>query len=199
MSPIPISHVRRSRPAPLTELAHSIAQDGILHPLLVMPADPDGQFRLIAGERRWRAAREAGLRRVPAFILQRDEIGRRRVQLVENLQRVDLTATERAQHVAMMHELVALQARGEERPLSGNDLDDRVGTLLGISGRAVRDFLSAAALPEEVQEIARRSGLSIKHLRAARMVGTDNAAPFIAAAAHMTGEQALDAARIVLG
>lgn len=186
-------------PAPLAELAQSIAQDGILHPLLVMPADPEGLFRLIAGERRWRAAQEAGLRRVPAFIIQRDEIGRRRVQLVENLQRVDLTATERAQHVAMMRELVSLQTRAEGRALAGNDLDDRVGAMLGISGRAVRDFLSAVSLPEAVQEVARRNGLSIKHLRAARMVGTNNAEPFIAAAAaaHMTGDQALDAARMV--
>jgi ParB family chromosome partitioning protein len=185
--------------AQLAELADSIRADGILHPLLVMPANDQGIYRIIAGERRWRAATQAGLRRVPAFVLHRDELGRRRVQLVENLQRVDLSAAERAQHIALMRELAALQATNDGASLSERELDQRVGTMLGISDRAVRDFLAVATLPGEVQDIAHDHHLSIKHLRAARFVGNDRAEPFITAtaAAGATGEEALAAARLV--
>ena len=185
--------------AHLSELAASIRQDGVLHPLLVLPANDHGIYQIIAGERRWRAAVEAELRRVPAFVLKRDDVGRRRVQLVENLQRVDLTAAERAQHVALMRELVALQARTEGRELSERALDERVAAMLGISDRAVRDFLAAIALPVEVQEVARERHLSIKHLKAATMVGREQAPAFVeaTAAAGVTGDEALAAARLV--
>src|SRR3989440_2918071 len=184
--------------AHLSELAASIRQDGVLHPLLVLPANDHGIYQIIAGERRWRAAVEAELRRVPAFVLKRDDVGRRRVQLVENLQRVDLTAAERAQHVALMRELVALQARTEGRELSERALDERVAAMLGISDRAVRDFLAAIALPVEVQEVARERHLSIKHLKAATMVGREQAPSFVeaTAAAGVTGDEALAAARL---
>lgn len=186
-------------PARLQELTQSVQQDGILHPLLVLPANSQGLYRIIAGERRWRAAKQAGLPRVPAFVLQRDELGRRRIQLVENLQRVDLTATERAQHISLMRELIALQAGAEGRALSERELDQRTGTSLGISDRAVRDFLAVVALPPEAQEVARDHHLSIKHLRAAGFVDREQSAPFIAAtaAAGATGEEALAAARLV--
>jgi len=185
--------------AHLAELAASLRQDGILHPILVQPANEQGAYRIIAGERRWRASRRAGITRIPAFILRRDEIGRRRVQLVENLQRVDLTATERAQHVAMMRELLDLQAHAEGRQLGERELDKLVGDMLGMSDRSVRDFLTAVALPAPVQEVARQHALSIKHMRAAALVGQEHAEGFIAAVAeaHITGDQALVAARRV--
>lgn len=186
-------------PLQLSELAASIRQDGVLHPLLVQPASERGIYRIIAGERRWLAAREAELRRVPAFVLRRDDIGRRRVQLVENLQRVDLTAAERAQHVSLMRELLTLQGRADGRALSERELDERVGTMLGVSDRAVRDFLAAVALPAEAQEIARERRLSIKHLKAAGMVGRERASSFVeaTAAAGVTGDEALAAARLI--
>ncbi|GAC1400597.1 MAG: hypothetical protein NVSMB65_18350 [Chloroflexota bacterium] len=128
-----------------------------------------------------------------------DEVGRRRVQLVENLQRVDLAATERAHHVAMMRELLALQAQEEGRTPSERDLDTQVGEMLGISDRAVRDFLAAVALPARVQDVATAHDLSIKHLRAAALVDKEQAVPFIDAAARLgvTGDEALAAARLV--
>ena len=183
----------------LGELAQSIQQDGILHPLLVLPADARGIYRIIAGERRWRAARQVGLQRIPAFILQRDELGRRRVQLVENLQRVDLTATERAQHIALMRELITLQLGAEQSPMSERDLDQRTGASLGISDRAVRDFLAAAALPVEAQDVAREHHLSIKHLRAANFVDRDQSESLMTAAAAVqaTGDETLVAARLM--
>jgi ParB family transcriptional regulator, chromosome partitioning protein len=186
-------------PAQLTELADSVRQEGVLHPLLVMPANNEGKYQIIAGERRWRAAVQAGLKRVPAFILLRDELGRRRVQLVENLQRVDLNPTERAQHISLMRELASLQAANDGVHLSERDLDMRIGTMLGISDRAVRDFLAVATLPNEAQDVARAHHLSIKHLRAARFVGPDQAEPFMTAVAEAgaTGNEALAAARLM--
>jgi len=199
LEPDPNQPRKAMEAAQLSELAASIRQDGVLHPLLVLPANGQGIYQIIAGERRWRAAVEAGLGRVPAFVLKRDDVGRRRVQLVENLQRVDLTAAERAQHVALMRELVALQARTDGRDLSERALDERVAAMLGISDRAVRDFLAAIALPVEVQEVARERHLSIKHLKAATMVGREQAPSFVeaTAAAGVTGDEALAAARLV--
>src|SRR5436305_5866583 len=199
LEPDPNQPRKAMEAAQLSELAASIRQDGVLHPLLVLPANDQGIYQIIAGERRWRAALEAGLGRVPAFVLKRDDVGRRRVKLVENLQRVDLTAAERAQHVALMRELVALQARTDGRDLSERALDERVAAMLGISDRAVRDFLAAIALPVEVQEVARERHLSIKHLKAATMVGREQAPSFVeaTAAAGVTGDEALAAARLV--
>jgi len=199
LEPDPGQPRKSINPLALAELAASIRQDGVLHPLLVQPADERGIYRIIAGERRWRAAQEAALRRLPAFVLNRDDVGRRRVQLVENLQRVDLTAAERAQHVSLMRELVALQARTDGREVGERELDTRVGEMLGVSDRAVRDFLAAIALPVEVQEIARERRLSIKHLKAATMVDREQAPSFVeaTATAGVTGDEALTAARLV--
>jgi ParB/RepB/Spo0J family partition protein len=199
LEPDPDQPRKSINPLALAELAASIRQDGVLHPLLVQPADDRGIYRIIAGERRWRAAQEAELRRLPAFVLKRDDLGRRRVQLVENLQRVDLTAAERAQHVSLMRELVALQARTDGREVSERELDTRVGEMLGVSDRAVRDFLAAIALPAEVQDIARERRLSIKHLKAATMVAREQAPSFAeaTATAGVTGDEALTAARLI--
>lgn len=199
IEPDPKQPRKTQDPDRLAELAESIRQDGILHPLLVLPANADGKYQIIAGERRWRAAQQAGLKRVPAFVLHRDELGRRRVQLVENLQRVDLTATERAEHISFMRELIALQAPHDAAKPSERDLDQRVASMLGISDRAVRDFLAVATLPTEAHSVAHEHHLSIKHLRAARFVGQDQAEPFIAAvaAAGASGDEALAAARLI--
>lgn len=199
LEPDPDQPRKSINPLELAELAASIRQDGVLHPLLVQPADDRGIYRIIAGERRWRAAQGAELRRLPAFVLKRDDLGRRRVQLVENLQRVDLTAAERAQHVSLMRELVALQARTDGREASERELDTRVGEMLGVSDRAVRDFLAAIALPAEAQDIARERRLSIKHLKAATMVAREQAPSFVeaTATAGVTGDEALTAARLI--
>ena len=80
----------------LTELTQSIAEHGILQPLLVRPM-PDGTYRLVAGERRWRAARLAGLTSVPVNIRELSDFDAMSVALVENLQREDLNPIEEAE------------------------------------------------------------------------------------------------------
>jgi ParB family chromosome partitioning protein len=87
---------RRFDDKALAELAHSIQQKGVLQPLLVEPAD-SGSYLIVAGERRYRAARKAGLREVPVIIRRFSDLEKTEIALIENLQREDLTAVEEAQ------------------------------------------------------------------------------------------------------
>ena len=80
----------------LAPLVASVEQLGVLQPILVRPAGVGGRYELIAGERRWRAARQAGLATVPALVRTADDLGSLEQALVENLHREDLTALEEA-------------------------------------------------------------------------------------------------------
>lgn len=133
----------------LTELAASIGEVGVLQPIVVRPLD-DGRFALIAGERRWRAARRAGLGAIPAVIRQSDEQGTLTEALIENIQRQDLSAMEEAaayhqllENYGMTHDQVA-QAVGKSRPTVSNTL--RLLQLPpSIQGLVERGELSAGA------------------------------------------------------
>lgn len=88
---------KRFDEAEIAELAQSLQQDGVLQPLIARPAAEAGRFELIAGERRWRAARHAGLETVPAVVrTDLDDVAVRRLMLVENVQRQDLRPLEEA-------------------------------------------------------------------------------------------------------
>lgn len=82
-------------PKPLQELADSIRENGLIQPLVVRPIQ-DGRYMLIAGERRWRACRMAGLQEAPAVILEADDLRAAQLTLIENLQREDLNPLEAA-------------------------------------------------------------------------------------------------------
>ena len=88
----------------LNELAESIKQHGVLQPLLVSQTEP-GKYIIIAGERRWRASKIAGLSKVPAVIRTAEELEQLELALVENIQRVDLSPLEQAYAVSRLHEL----------------------------------------------------------------------------------------------
>ncbi len=89
----------------LAELSASIREHGVLQPILVRPTDKTQQYQLVAGERRWRAAREAGLREIPALIEQLDDDTAMEIGIIENLQREDLTPLEEAMiYDRMTHE-----------------------------------------------------------------------------------------------
>ena len=81
--------------AALADLADSIREHGVIQPLLVRPL-PSGGYQLVAGERRWRAARLAGLREVPVVVIEADDKKAMELALIENLQRADLTPIEEA-------------------------------------------------------------------------------------------------------
>jgi ParB family transcriptional regulator, chromosome partitioning protein len=143
---------RRSFPeAGIKELAASIREVGILQPLVVR-STPDG-FELIAGERRLRAAREAGLDRVPVLIKQAGENESMEMALVENLQREDLNPLETA---------AAYQALMEGFGLSKEQLANR----LGKSRAAVTNTLRLGQLPEKIRALLEEGKLTEGHARA---------------------------------
>ena len=133
----------------LTELTSSIAEMGVLEPLLVKPSETPGRWMIIAGERRWRAARAAGLREVPCIEMDVDERTVAEIALIENLQRKDLTPWEEAD---------GLLALCERFGYTHEDVARRVGK----SRSTVTEALSIAALPQEIREECRRADINTK-------------------------------------
>ncbi|MCC6829949.1 MAG: ParB/RepB/Spo0J family partition protein [Thermoleophilia bacterium] len=145
---------RRIDPAALATLVDSIRRHGLVQPVAVRP--DGGGYVLIAGERRWRAAREAGLERVPALIREADEQGRLELALVENLVREDLSPMEVARACAILTEDFAQ---------SHQQVADR----LGRARPTVSNLLRLLELPDEVQAMVDRGELSEGHARAVLM------------------------------
>jgi ParB family chromosome partitioning protein len=133
----------------LSELTSSIAERGVLEPLLVKPSEVPGRWMIIAGERRWRAARAAGLREVPCIEMDVDERTVAEIALIENLQRKDLTPWEEAD---------GLLALCERFGYTHEDVAKRVGK----SRSTVTEALSIAALPQEIREECRRADINTK-------------------------------------
>jgi ParB family chromosome partitioning protein len=144
----------------LTELASSITEMGVLQPILVRPLD-EGEFELIAGERRWRAAQRAGLTTIPAVIRLTDDVTSVEQALVENLHRQDLTALEEA---------AAYQQLLDEFGLT----HDQVATRVGKSRSAITNSLRLLGLPPAVQHLLADGQLSAGHARA--LLGTPDRA-----------------------
>jgi len=144
----------------LTELSASIAEMGVLQPILVRPVD-GGAFELIAGERRWRAAQRAGLTTIPAVIRMTDDATSVEQALVENLHRQDLTALEEA---------AAFQQLLDEFGLT----HDQVATRVGKSRSAITNSLRLLGLPPAVQHLLADGKLSAGHARA--LLGTPDRA-----------------------
>lgn len=135
----------------LEELAASIRQLGIVQPLTVRETD-DGRFQLIAGERRLRAARMAGLTHVPAYVRTADDTAMLEMALVENIQREDLDAMEVA---------ITYQRLIEECSLTQEQLSDRVGK----QRSTVANYLRLLRLPAEIQLGIRNRSLTMGHAR----------------------------------
>lgn len=136
----------------LAELADSIAKHGVIQPLLVRPM-PDGSYQLVAGERRWRASRMAGLAEVPVVIKELSDDEAMALALIENLQREDLNAIEEAQGIkALMDTLSLTQDEAAER--------------VGKSRPAVANALRLLKLPDSVIALVSDGKLSPGHARA---------------------------------
>lgn len=136
----------------LGELAESIKKLGIVQPLTVRETSP-GRYQLIAGERRLRAARLAGLERVPAYIRTADDQAMLELALVENIQREDLDAVEVA---------ISFQRLIEECRLTQEKLSERVGK----QRSTVANYLRLLKLPAEIQLGIRNKQLMMGHARA---------------------------------
>lgn len=135
----------------LTELTASIKDKGVLEPLLIKPVGNNNRWVIIAGERRWRAAREAGLREVPCIEMDVDDCSVAEIALIENLQRKDLTTWEEADGLA------SLCAK------FGYTHED-VARKIGKSRTTVTEALSIASLPEVIREECRRADINAKSL-----------------------------------
>jgi ParB family chromosome partitioning protein len=132
----------------LEELINSVKEQGVLAPILVRKMD-DGQFQVIAGERRFRACQEAGLTQIPCIEMEVDERGVLELSLVENIQRRDLSAFEEADAVAHLanryhytHEVIARK--------------------LGKSRSTITEMLTIAGLPEAIRDECRRADICAK-------------------------------------
>ena len=138
-------------PAQLEELSRSIAEYGVLSPLTVRPR-PDG-YELVAGERRLRAARMAGLSEVPCIVMELDLEEASFIALVENLQRNDLDFLEESRGIAQLIRLFGLS-------------QEECARRLGKSQSAVANKLRLLRLPEDVRALLRENGLTERHARA---------------------------------
>jgi ParB family transcriptional regulator, chromosome partitioning protein len=150
--PNPRQPRRRFAPEAADELAGSIKAQGLLQPVVVRPR-PEGGYELIAGERRWRAARQAGVETVPALVREADDRDSLLLALVENVAREQLSAVEEARAYAVLL---------DEFGLSLGDVAERVGR----SKPAVSNRLRLLELPDEVLWMLARGELSEGHARA---------------------------------
>jgi ParB family chromosome partitioning protein len=139
-------------PESLAGLASSIETSGVVQPLLVRPLH-DGSYELIAGERRWRAAQQAGLEKVPAVVRDPEEAERLQAALIENMVREDLNPVDEAR---------ACAALVEDLGLSKEELAKRVGR----SRPAVSNLIRLLDLPDEVLKLLESGELSEGHGRA---------------------------------
>ena len=152
IKPNPNQPRTRFEPEALAGLAESIGSSGVVQPLLVRPLH-DGSYELIAGERRWRAAQQAGLEKVPAVVRDSERAERLEVALIENMVREDLNPVEEAR---------ACAALVEDLGLSKEDLARRIGR----SRPAVSNLIRLLDLPDEALELLESGELSEGHGKA---------------------------------
>lgn len=136
----------------LNELADSIAKHGVLQPLLVRPL-LNGGYQLVAGERRWRASRIAGLTEVPVVIKELTDAQVAELALVENVQREDLNPLEEANGYKELSDKYGYT-------------QDEISSMVGRSRSAVANALRLLSLPAEVQELVMKGQLSTGHAKA---------------------------------
>ncbi len=143
---------RQFDPVALQALAESLREEGVLQPVLVRPV-AGGTYELVAGERRWRAARLAGLETIPALVRDRDDAQTLEAALVENMAREDLNPMEEARAVAALVEELELTR-------------EQVGRRVGRSRVAVSNLLRLLDLPDEAIALLEEGALSEGHGRA---------------------------------
>lgn len=158
----------------LSELADSISEHGVLQPLLVRPLIGGG-YQLIAGERRWRASRLAGLTQVPVIIKELSDTEAAVISLIENLQREDLNPVEEALGFAsLMKDFNLTQEEAAQK--------------VGKSRPAVANALRLLKLPEKVLDMIRENKLSAGHARALAAIEDKKT---VIAAANLIAEKGL--------
>jgi ParB family chromosome partitioning protein len=134
------------------ELADSIKSHGVLLPLVVTSL-PKGKYRIVAGERRWRASKLAGLEHVPAVVRTMKDLEQLEVSLIENVQRVDLSPLEQAQSLQKLHDQFSMPF-------------EKIAKRLGKASSTVNNTVRLLHLPAEAQEALIKQKISEGHARA---------------------------------
>jgi len=168
-SKISISSIVRNKYQPrkkfdkesLEELTNSIKERGIIQPIIVRRSeDQDGKYEIIAGERRWQSAQNAGLHEVPVIIIKADNLKSLEFAIVENVQRKDLNPIE--------------EAEGYKRLIEDFNYDqDKVSKFIGKSRAHISNCLRLLSLPKEVIELIIEEKISQGHAKI--LVGLENA------------------------
>ena len=157
---LPISEIEPNRSQPrrdfdegsLRELADSIAAHGVLQPLLVRPM-PEGGYQLVAGERRWRASRMAGLFEVPVIIKEMSDLEMMQISMIENLQRENLNPVEEAMGYRVLTDEYGMT-------------QEEISSSVGKSRSAIANALRILSLPQEILDMVRDGKISSGHARA---------------------------------
>ena len=169
---LPLSHLHANPSQPrqtfdaesLAELAASIREQGIIQPLLVRPlADRPGHYQIVAGERRWRAARQAGLGQVPVHVREMSDAEVMAAALIENLQRENLNPMEEAQALQQLRETLKLT-------------QEALAARLGKSRPAIANALRLLQLSPAAQADLHHGRLSAGHARCLLALGNDERA-----------------------
>ncbi len=151
IKPNPLQPRMKFNPETLDELARSIKESGVLQPVIVVPEDD--HYRIIVGERRWRAAQKIGLKKIPAIIRSMQNVKQLETSLAENLQREDLNPLEIA---------LAYQKMIQDLNYTQQDIADRVGK----DRTSVANYLRLLKLPQEIQDYLAEGKISMGHARA---------------------------------
>lgn len=150
ISPNPDQPRREFDENSLEELASSIRRYGVLQPLIVVPKS--GEYQIIAGERRWRASKIAGLKKVPAIVKTIEELEQLEISIVENIQRVDLSPLEQAASISRLHNIFGV---------SYEDIAKR----LNKAQSTVNNIARLLQLPEKAQEALKQGLITEGHAR----------------------------------
>lgn len=137
----------------ISELADSIAANGLIQPIVVRSVEASDFYQIVAGERRWRAAKQAGLTEVPVVVIEADEKKAAEYALIENIQREDLSPVEEANGLRSLIDDFSLT-------------QEQVSRQVGKSRAAVTNALRLLELPDEVLEMLSDRSLSAGHARA---------------------------------
>jgi ParB family chromosome partitioning protein len=151
LRPNPLQPRKKFDPDAINELAQSIRASGILQPIVV--TQEDGDFKIIVGERRWRAAQKIGLKKIPVLIRKMTKEEQLEASLIENLQREDLNPIEIA---------TAYQKMVQELECSQQDVAEKVSK----DRASVANYIRLLKLPREIQELLAERKLSMGHARA---------------------------------
>ncbi len=137
----------------LEQLAESIKQFGVVQPIVVTPAQKDGQYVLVAGERRWRASQIAKRKKIPALVRTHKDLEQLEIALIENVQRVDLSPLEQARSIERLHQQF-------------NMTYEKIAERLGKAPSTINNIVRLLQLPEEARQALADTHITEGHARA---------------------------------